>query len=202
MSVDSPADDRRSADGGAPTRRAATVILLREHLRQLEVLLVKRTPKARFMGGVWVFPGGAVDPTDGAGTNGVRAAAVRELREEAGILLSGPEALTELSRWVTPAEVAIRFDTQFFLARLPVGASARVDGEECVDLGWFTPSAALAAHGKGELALVLPTIKHLEELSAFGTVRELLAYCDGRALPTIQPRLESDGTVTLLQLPL
>src|SRR5271165_3010764 len=50
-------------------------------------LLVRRTPKARFMGGVWVFPGGAVDAGEGAGDEAHRAAAVRELQEEAGIEL-------------------------------------------------------------------------------------------------------------------
>ena len=36
------------------------------------------------MGGVWVFPGGAVDADDGDGEDAQRAAAIRELREEAG----------------------------------------------------------------------------------------------------------------------
>ena len=43
------------------------MILLRGGADALEVLLVRRTPKARFMGGVWVFPGGAVDTTEGEG---------------------------------------------------------------------------------------------------------------------------------------
>ena len=42
-------------------RQAATVILLRGGAERLEVLLVRRNPEARFMGGAWVFPGGAVD---------------------------------------------------------------------------------------------------------------------------------------------
>jgi 8-oxo-dGTP pyrophosphatase MutT (NUDIX family) len=48
---------------GEPTapRQAATVVVLRGGAERLEVLLVQRTPKARFMGGAWVFPGGAVD---------------------------------------------------------------------------------------------------------------------------------------------
>src|SRR5450432_104954 len=45
-------------------RQAATVIVLRRASEALEVLLVRRTPQARFMGGVWVFPGGAVDDGD------------------------------------------------------------------------------------------------------------------------------------------
>src|ERR1700704_3526524 len=133
---------------GPPTRprQAATVILLRGAEQELEVLLVRRTPKARFMGGVWVFPGGAVDAEEGDGDDAHRAAAVRELREEAAIELADPAALVKFSRWITPAAVQIRFDTHFFLACLPDGQDPRIDGEECVDLGWFEPKAALAAY--------------------------------------------------------
>src|SRR5271165_1343907 len=118
-------------------RQAATVILLRGGDERLEVLLVRRTPKARFMGGVWVFPGGAVDAGEGAGDEAHRAAAVRELREEAAIELEDADSLVKFSRWITPAEVRIRFDTHFFLAPLPPGQEPRIDGDECVDLGWF-----------------------------------------------------------------
>ena len=73
-------------------RPAASVVLLRrggKHgERELEVLLLKRTEEAKFMPGVWVFPGGAVDPGDGEGEAGYRACAVRELAEEAGIELA------------------------------------------------------------------------------------------------------------------
>src|ERR1700675_4167591 len=138
-----------------PPRQAASVIVLRDSIDrsssagvtgQLEVLLVKRTPEARFMGGVWVFPGGAVDAQEGEGDAAHRVAAVRELSEEAAITLDTPDELVKFSRWITPAEVQIRFDTHFFLAVLPAGQEPRVDGEECVDLGWFTPAGALDAH--------------------------------------------------------
>src|SRR5438132_14407513 len=117
---------------GPPTcpRQAATVILLRGEQQDLEVLLVRRTPEARFMGGVWVFPGGAVDAAEGEGDEAHRAAAVRELREEAAIALGDPAALVKFSRWITPAAVRIRFDTHFFLAPLPPGQEASVDGHE------------------------------------------------------------------------
>src|SRR6266699_5486845 len=148
-------------------RQAASVILLRGGDQALELLLVRRTPAARFMGGVWVFPGGAVDHAEGEGDDAHRAAAIRELREEAAITLSDPSSLVKFSRWITPAQVKIRFDTHFFLAPLPAGQEPRIDGQECVDLGWFTPAAALDAHRAGKLALVFPTIKHLEQLSEF-----------------------------------
>ena len=102
-------------------RQAASVIVLRGGEQGLEVLLVQRTPKARFMGGVWVFPGGAVDAQEGDGDEAHRAAAIRELREEAAIDVPDPGSLIKFSRWITPKEVQIRFDTHFFLAEMPDG---------------------------------------------------------------------------------
>jgi 8-oxo-dGTP pyrophosphatase MutT (NUDIX family) len=185
----------------ARARQAATVILLRGGADALEVLLVKRTPHARFMGGVWVFPGGAVDAEEGDGDEAHRAAAIRELREEAGVALDDPDALVKFSRWITPAEVQIRFDTHFFLAPVPDGQEPRIDGEECVDLGWFTPSAALDAYRAGEIVLVFPTIKHLEQLSDFSSVEELLAHARGRDLQPIQPRVVLEGETARILLP-
>jgi 8-oxo-dGTP pyrophosphatase MutT (NUDIX family) len=180
-------------------RQAATVILLRGGTATLEVLLVKRTEKARFMGGVWVFPGGAVDESDGEHAH--RAAAVRELSEEARIAIADPTTLTEFSRWITPKEVTVRFDTRFFLAELPDGQEPEVDGEECVAHGWFTPQGALDAYGRQEIVLVFPTIKHLEQLGAFSNVAELLRYAAGRQVLPVQPKVWFDGEVARVLLP-
>ena len=183
-----------------PPRQAATVILLCDG-EGLEVLLVKRTPEARFMGGVWVFPGGAVDQGEGDGDEAHRAAAIRELREEAAITLDSPDALVKFSRWITPAEVRMRFDTHFFLASLPPGQEPKIDGQECVDLGWFTPEAALNAHRAGDIVLVFPTIRHLEQLSGFSSVEDLLAYARARDVLPIQPKVIVEGEVARVLLP-
>ena len=177
------------------------MILLRGGEDTLEVLLVRRTPTARFMGGVWVFPGGAVDEVEGAGDGSHRAAAIRELREEAAIALADPGELVKFSRWITPEQVQIRFDTHFFLALLPPGQAPRIDGQECVDVGWFTPAGALAAAAAGEIALVFPTIKHLEQLREFGSVEELLGYARGREVVPVQPRVLLEGEVARIVLP-
>ena len=182
-------------------RQAATVMVLRGEDTRLEVLLVKRTPKARFMGGVWVFPGGAVEAGDGEDDEAHRAAAIRELHEEAGILLESPAELVKFSRWITPAEVKVRFDTHFFLAPLPANQQPRVDGEECVDLGWFTPAGALEAHEREEIALVFPTIKHLEQLGKFRTASELLREAAGREVIPVQPRIVLEGRSGRVLLP-
>jgi 8-oxo-dGTP pyrophosphatase MutT (NUDIX family) len=196
-------EEGQAYNPGPPVRprQAASVILLRGGAEELEVLLVRRTPQARFMGGVWVFPGGAVDGGEGDGDEAHRAAAVRELREEAAIELDDPTALVKFSRWITPAQVQIRFDTHFFLAGLPAGQEPEVDGEECVDLGWFTPEAALEAHGAGELALVFPTIKHLEQLREFASVEALLAHARGRDVQPVEPRVVLEGEVARILLP-
>jgi 8-oxo-dGTP pyrophosphatase MutT (NUDIX family) len=153
------------------------------------------------MGGVWVFPGGAVDDVEGVGDDAHRAAAIRELREEAAISLGDPDALVKFSRWITPAAVKIRFDTHFFLASLPPGQQPRVDGQECVDFGWFTPGAALDAHAGGEIELVFPTIKHLQQLSDFSSVETLIAYARGREVAPVQPKLLLEGEVARVLLP-
>src|SRR3954463_6203919 len=96
-----------------PPRVAASVIVMRDAELGPEVLLVQRNPAARFMGGAWVFPGGAVHEDDGdpAGTG------VRELEEEAGLAIDDSGTLVAWSRWITPAQVKIRFDTWFYVAR-------------------------------------------------------------------------------------
>jgi 8-oxo-dGTP pyrophosphatase MutT (NUDIX family) len=182
-------------------RQAATVILLRGGSDALEVLLVRRTPHARFMAGVWVFPGGAVDESEGEGDAAHRVAAVRELEEEAGIVVADPGALVKFSRWITPAEVVVRFDTHFFLASLPEGQEATIDGDEIVDEGWFTPDAALAAHRNGEIELVFPTIKHLEQLAGFASADALLDFAREREVGPVQPRVVTEGGTTRLLLP-
>jgi 8-oxo-dGTP pyrophosphatase MutT (NUDIX family) len=197
-----PGEDYNPGPATHP-RQAATVILLRGGTNSLEVLLVRRTPAAKFMGGVWVFPGGAVDADDGDGDgeDAVRAAAMRELREEAAITLADPDELVAFSRWITPAEVKIRFDTHFFLAPLPSGQEPRIDGEECVDLGWFTPRAALDAHAAGDIVLVFPTIAHLEQLAPFASVAALIAHTRGRKVEPVLPRVIVEGDSARVLMP-
>jgi 8-oxo-dGTP pyrophosphatase MutT (NUDIX family) len=190
-----PGEELNRGEATVP-RAAATVIVLRGGSEGLEVLLVQRNPESRFMGGAWVFPGGAVDRGEGDGQPALRAAAVRELREEAGISLPGPDGLVPFSRWITPAQVKIRFDTWFFLTPLPAGAEPTIDGAEVVDVRWYGPREALDAAVAGELFLVFPTIKHLEQLSAFATADELLDYARGREIKPVQPRVVFGGGET------
>jgi 8-oxo-dGTP pyrophosphatase MutT (NUDIX family) len=178
-------------------RQAASVIVVRGGRTALEVLLLRRSPAARFMAGVWVFPGGAVE----AGERH-RDAGVREAQEEAGLTLPDPAALIPFSRWITPAQSPIRFDTHFFLASAPPGQEAQADGGEMVDAAWYTPAGALDAYRRGELELVFPTIKHLEQLATFAAADELIEWATGREIVAVEPRIvQGTGESARVELP-
>jgi 8-oxo-dGTP pyrophosphatase MutT (NUDIX family) len=216
MDVEGPAPGEE-INPGAPTqpRQAASVIVLRDGDDGLEVLLLRRNPAAKFMGGAWVFPGGAVDAGDVAegdegaarlaGEPGVdashRSAAVREVEEEAGLRLPDPAALVKFSRWITPPQIAIRFDTHFFLAPAPPGQEPRADEHEMVELGWRTPAGALDAQRRGELELVFPTIKQLEQLARFRSASELLDWAAGREVIAVEPHVRITGETARVVLP-
>jgi 8-oxo-dGTP pyrophosphatase MutT (NUDIX family) len=189
-------------ESGEPTipRQAATVIVLRGGDQRLEVLMVQRTPKARFMGGAWVFPGGAVDAHEGEGDAAHRAAAVREVAEEVGVTLGDAAALVPFARWITPPEVTIRFDTYFFLAVAPEGAEVTIDGQEIVDGRWFEPARALAGAEAGDLLMVFPTIKNLEVLARFPTADALLEWASTHEVRPVQPRVEGHGETARIVL--
>ena len=192
----------------APTRPAATIILLRRggrHAdRALEVLMVRRNPGARFMPGVWVFPGGAVEAEEliegvSGGETDVdadelahRAAAIRELEEEAGIHLSRDAELVPWSRWITPVPVPIRFDTRFYLALAPAHSPPKPDGMETVDAAWMNPADALARGEAGEIELVFPTIKHLQSLLPFANADEALTAARELTVEPLMPMIAED----------
>ncbi|MEA2426111.1 MAG: hypothetical protein QOH13_2521 [Thermoleophilaceae bacterium] len=199
MEVDRPGPGEELNEGEVTVPRvAASVIVLRDSKEGPEVLLVQRNPGARFMGGAWVFPGGAVHDEDADAA----ATAVRELEEEAGMTIDDSSTLVPWSRWITPAMVKIRFDTWFLVARAPEGAEATVDGEECVDSRWLRPQEALAAHQRDELLLVFPTIRHLQELATFESVESILDTGRERQIQPIEPRVVLDhGGVARVLLP-
>jgi 8-oxo-dGTP pyrophosphatase MutT (NUDIX family) len=186
-------------------RPAASVVLLRRggkhSQRALEVLLLKRSEEARFMPGVWVFPGGSLDEADGAEEAGLRACALRELSEEAGIELEAGEELVPFSRWITPELIATRFDAWFFLALAPAHTPPRPDGVETTEARWFRPAEALEAQEAGEIVLSFPTRRQLGWLSEFRTSDEAMAAYRERTVEPILPKVVEDGAEPRVVLP-
>ena len=154
--------------------------------------MLKRTEEARFMPGVWVFPGGSVDTVDGEGEVGYRTCAMRELAEEASIELPAGEELVLFSRWVTPEIVSTRFDAWFYLALAPAHSPPKPDGVETTEAAWWRPSEALAAHEAGELPLSFPTLNQLRWLLPYRTSDEALAAFRSRTVDSVMPKIVED----------
>ena len=198
MRVDRPHPGEELNEGEVTEpRQAASILVLRDSPDGPEVLLVQRNPEQRFMGGAWVFPGGAIHAEDADHA----AAAVRELREEAGVALPEGAEVVAWSRWITPEQVKVRFDTWFFVTASPPGAEATVDGSECVDVRWLRPAVALEAFRRGDLMLVFPTIKHLEALTHAESVADALQKARSREVVPVQPRVRIRGQETEIVLP-
>ncbi|HQW09590.1 MAG TPA: NUDIX domain-containing protein [Steroidobacteraceae bacterium] len=167
-----------------PAVPAATVVLLRDGSDGLEVLMLRRNSKLEFVGGMWVFPGGRVDPSDidtdrpRDDTASARRAAVREAAEEAGLTINA-DSLVRFSHWTPPSITPRRFTTWFFVARAPAG-TVTVDGGEIHAHDWFRPADALARRNALEIELAPPTWITLEQLLAFDNVETALATLGGR----------------------
>ena len=179
--------DRHDVDPDKPLVPAATVVLLRDGAGGIEVLMMRRSSKLDFVGGMWVFPGGKVDPEDyppAAPDDRYTAslhAAVREAEEEADLVV-GADALVRYSHWVPPAIAPRRFATWFFVARAPEGP-VTVDGGEIKDHAWWAPSEAMSRRAAGEIEFLPPTYVTLHELGEHATVDDALTAAADREPP-------------------
>jgi 8-oxo-dGTP pyrophosphatase MutT (NUDIX family) len=182
-----------------PIRRAASVVCVRDASGGPEVLVVERSAESRFLPGYVAFPGGAVDADDdghaqrwfGTSDEGPRAAALRELAEEAGIAVTargaesardvapieasppGVDALHELCRWIAPPEVPVRFDARYYT--LAVDAEAAPDGHEVVGAWWVSPRTLLDEWEAGGRKLYWPTWLTVTELARCPSVAEIVS---------------------------
>jgi 8-oxo-dGTP pyrophosphatase MutT (NUDIX family) len=248
------------ASGAQPVtpRLASTVVLLRP---PLEAYAIRRAASMAFAAGMYAFPGGGVDPRDSAAepawagpaaaqwanrlgqpeaaARAIVCAAAREVFEECGVLLAGPDESTVVgdvsgadwegarvalearrigfaelladrglvlrsdllapwSRWITPDFEPRRYDTYFFLARLPRLQVTRQVGGEADHTVWAHP-AQLAGTG---YAMLPPTLVTLRQLSAYSTVDEAMAAAGGRdAATAVQPRIDLDRDGGRLLMP-
>jgi 8-oxo-dGTP pyrophosphatase MutT (NUDIX family) len=236
----------------------------------LEVFMLRRNLEAKFMGGAYVFPGGAVDADDRApellarchgrddagasaalglpiGGLGFWVAAVREAFEEAGVLLarsaatglpvdlddtalatrieaarvlvgSGERpflqvvededllldagALHLFSHWITPAGAPRRYDTWFFVAAAPDGHAYLHDDSETVASVWIRPGDALDRARRGELELIFPTIRNLEQLARFVSGRDFLDAVSDATSGAVGARMIADASGSRVLLPI
>jgi len=186
---------------------AATLILVRESRSGPELLMGQREKNHVFMAGMYVFPGGRVDPDDArvaaaaeldadvAGrlaksctprrARAIALAAIRELYEEAGLILGAPapmasaDALGEpwrsiadrgfspalapleyIARAITPPGRPRRFHARFFMADARHAHGELAGDGELVDLRWVPLAGAKELPTAGITRLILDEVTH------------------------------------------
>lgn len=162
---------------------AATVVLLRESDGELQTLMLRKNSKIAFAG-MWVFPGGKIDPEDGSeGQDMVqraRIAAAREAEEETALTVP-EDQMHWISHWTPPAMGNRRFATWFFAAAAPA-AEVMIDQGEIVENRWLSPATALQQQAEGEIELAPPTFVTLHYLSQYDRVAAALT-----GMASVQP---------------
>lgn len=176
-------------------RPASTVALIRDGDDGIETLLLRRNKALLFAGGFWVFPGGALDPADIETAGGdieqaSRIAAQREAEEECG-LEPALDKMVQLSHWTTPVVEPKRFYTWIYAAPVAVDKDVCIDGGEIHDSQWVGVNAAVAAHERGEFAMLPPTFITLLDLARFDSVAEFCAAERREKPPEILPVFSS-----------
>ena len=195
-------EEERGAGPLPPPVPAATVVVVRDGPDGIETLMLHRATAGAFAG-MWVFPGGKVDPGDVDPAHpddefaAARRAAAREAREEAALVLE-PDDLVPLSHWTPPAIRRRRFTTWFFLASA-TDALVTVDGLEIRDHRWLQPAEVLARRDEGTMALAPPTWVTLHTLAGHADVDALLQAVRSGPLEhfATEPRPVEGGTVAL-----
>jgi 8-oxo-dGTP pyrophosphatase MutT (NUDIX family) len=206
-------------DGARPVtpRPAATIVLARDvpGAPGVEVLVLRRSAVSRFAPGFVVFPGGTVSAEDaglaarwfGDASEALRACALRELAEEAGLVLTAdgvqeapgrlpgepglppPAAsrIAELAHWIAPAFLPVRFDARFFGAVAGPGVRPVPDGVEIEQAWWARPQEVLDAADGGAAPLMWPTLVFLRALTACGSAAQVSAL----RVPQVEPGPEA-----------
>ena len=118
----------------------------------------------------------------------------RTLREivEAERIRLALDDLVHYAHWVTPPIEIRRFDTQFFVTRVPAEQTPAHDDHEATDSVWITPADAIAAVGRGEIVLPPPTWASLRELQRFPSVDAALRWAETRTVYRREPRVTTD----------
>jgi 8-oxo-dGTP pyrophosphatase MutT (NUDIX family) len=117
---------------------------------------------------------------------------------EAGLVLRA-DLLRPWANWVTPVEEQRRFDTRFFLARVPSGQVPDGATSEAADTRWGRPAETLDEWKAGKVGLLPPTWTTLAELEECRSVADAMSR--ERTIEKLMPRVARDGDVLRIVLP-
>lgn len=109
--------------------------------------------------------------------------------------------LVPWTRWITPRQASVtskRFDTRFFIARVPEGQTAEHDNHETTEAWWTTPREALVRYWEHQIELAPPQIMGLVQLARHADTASALAEAHRRPPPIIEPEpFDQDGIRTI-----
>ena len=178
-----------------PRDSAVGLLLRRGNRGQWQVLLGRRSGKARFLPGNLAFPGGRMESEDRPGEPGsFRRCGSREILEETGVHVD-PETWLNGGRRVTPPMFPVCYHTVFLVAELPPGdrpapPPASPENELMV---WIDPADAVRRFHAGEIELPPPVLAVLRGMVA-GPPADLAAAAElARAVNRVEeaaPRIE------------
>ena len=182
---------------------ASTVLLARDHNETLEVLLLKRNKALAFAGGLWVFPGGKIEPYELEQSDdelsAAKLAGVRETKEETNLDIES-DSLIFFRHWTTPVIQPRRFATYFFFGGIQHAISdVTIDDSEIKKHFWVHPQKALDELKGGNLAMLPPTLMSLQMIRKCNSVAEATAVFKEITPTFVLPNLQvQDGKMVCL----
>lgn len=127
-----------------------------------------------------------------------RSRTLAELFTEYDLILRA-DTLHAWARWVTPRTAPRRYDTAFFVARIPDGEYADARTTEAVEAAWWHPAEALERHRLGELKLMPPTLHNLRELAEHEHTESVLTAAPHRVIEPIEPTMRRNGDQVIVE---
>ncbi|GIU66846.1 NUDIX hydrolase [Candidatus Phycosocius spiralis] len=180
-------DHADGLDGLSPDERAARIAAIRETFEETGVLLAH-------LDGALIGP--KVQDLKLMRHKIDRDASLfLPLVRDQGLRLTGNN-LTPFARWIPPPALHKRFDTRFYLARVPADQIGCQDGTEAVELLWIKPKAALQELAEGKRKIIFPTVRNLELLALSPTTDRALTDAAARPQGIVQPIIE-DGVLKI-----
>jgi 8-oxo-dGTP pyrophosphatase MutT (NUDIX family) len=125
---------------------------------------------------------------------------LREVLVGNGLCLSADQLLY-IAHWITPEPEPRRYDTRFFLARVPAGAECTHHEGEMVDARWLAPADAVEAFRTGEMKLLPPTVHTLRRLAEHRTLPDLWEALRDAPVPALLPRMRRHAEGVMIELP-
>ena len=110
-------------------------------------------------------------------------------------------SLTVFARWITPAMMAKRFDTWFYIAAAPARQLAVCDGWETVDAEWIAPAEAIRLGETKQRTVIFPTRMNLQLLAEASDSADAMARSAARTLVTVEPKVVEGPEGRMLVIP-